>query len=886
MSIRNLDELLRPKSVALIGASSTQGSLGALIWNNLTSAGFLGPLYAVNLKHKSLGDFPIYRSVNAIAQTIDLAIICTPPKMVVDLIAELGQAGVKAVIVITAGMSHDQKQAMLSTAKPYLLRVLGPNCLGIISPKIGLNGSFSQTNSLPGDLAFISQSGALATGILDWAKFRGLGFSHLVSLGEGSDVDFADLLDMLATDSSTKAIILYVESITLARKFMSAARAAARNKPVIVLKSGRSEQGAIAAASHSGALAGSDMVFDAAIKRAGMLRVETLQELFVAAMALTRRGNRDNKHLAILTNGGGAGVIAADWAARLHVALTVLSSKTVEEFDKFLPPNWSKNNPIDIIGDAPILRYQKALEALLATRDDSLILLIHAPTAMVSSKEIAQACLVAIGRSKDRIMSCWLGDESVREARDLFRQAGIADYATPEEAVAAFSMLQRFWRHQELLLEVPSACVESIKPDLSAIRSAISEALAAGRSWLSMTQAFELLNLYGIKTPKFRRTIATKEAVLTAASELGYPLALKVDSEKIQHKFDVGGVCLDLNSEVELEQAFDVMLASIHKKFPELVIEHFIVQVMVKKKNSIELILGSYVDALFGPVILFGQGGTGVEVIKDRAIAIPPLNTVLANELISSTQVSRQFVAFRGQPAVDTEGVAASLVALSALLAAIPEISEIDINPFCVDSTEPVALDARVRISALAPSGSSNFSILAYPDELVESILWAGENIVLRPIRPEDESQHRLFLEQLTPEDIRMRIFFTKRELPRSELARLTQIDYSREMAFIAERESEKGAKQTLAAIRMVCDPEGFSGEFALVVRSDLKRQGLGRIMLNKAIRYAKERGLRQMVGTVLRENNAMRELVSSAGFVNDTSAPIEREATNVVLKF
>jgi acetyltransferase len=885
MSIRNLDELLRPESVALIGASPRAGSLGSLIWKNLTSAGFKGSLYPVNLKHKSLAGVPMYKSVSAIQQSIDLAIICTPPETVVTLITELGLAKVKAVIVVTAGLTLDRKHEMLHAAKPYLLRILGPNCLGIMSPKIGLNASFAQTNPLSGDLAFISQSGALATGILDWAKFRGIGFSHLVSLGEGSDVDFADLLEVLGSDSSTKAIILYVESIALARKFMSAARSAARNKPVIIFKAGRSGQGAIAAASHSGALAGSDIVFDAAIQRAGMLRVDTLQEMFIAAMALTRRGSRENKNLTILTNGGGAGVVAADWAVRQNVALTQLTSATIIELDKSLPKNWSKSNPIDIVGDAPIDRYVQSLKALLQSNDDSLILLIHAPTALVSSKEIATACVATIGKSKDRVSSCWLGDDSVHEARAIFALAGIADYATPEEAVTAFSMLQRYWRHQELLLEVPVACGLATKPDPSLIRSSIFEALASGRSWLSIIEVDTLLNTYGIRTPRLRRALATKAAVLAAALEVGYPVALKIDSEKIQHKFDMGGVALDLKNDHELADAFDSMGASLRQKLPAVLLEHFVVQEMMDRKGSIELIVGSYIDALFGPVILFGQGGTSVEIVKDRAIGIPPLNSILANHLIDSTLIAKQFVAYRGKAAVDKDSVSRVISAVSAMLADIPEILELDINPLSACADGAIAIDARVRVSALNPSGPGRFAILPYPEVLVESVLWRGENIILRPIRPEDEAQHRQFLEQLTPEDIRMRIFFTKRELPRSELARLTQIDYAREMAFIAEREGENNARQTLAAVRVVSDPEGHSAEFALVVRSDLKRYGLGKIMLNKAIRYAKGKDLKQLVGTVLRENNSMKALVLGAGFVIDTHAPMEREAFNIVLK-
>jgi acetyltransferase len=885
MSIRNLSHLLNPQSVALIGASSKVGSLGSIIWKNLTTAGFRGNIYPVNLKYKLLDRVRVYKSVSKLPEVVDLVIICTPPDTVVDLLSELGSAKVKAVIVITAGLSADQKLAMLNVARPHLLRILGPNCLGLMSPKIGLNASFSQTQPLIGDLAIVSQSGALTTAILDWAKFRGIGFSHMISLGECTDVDCADLLDFLGSDSATKAIILYIESIHLARKFMSAARAAARNKPVIVLKAGRSEKGAVAAATHSGSLAGSDIVFDAAIRRSGMLRVDTLQEMFTAAMALTRRGSRTNASLTVVTNGGGAGVIAADWAARHELPLTSLNQKTLDALDIDLPVTWSKSNPIDIIGDAPIARYEKALQSVLADTDDSLILLIHAPTALVASKEIATACVATIAKAKDRVMGCWLGDESVREARGVFREAGIADYATPEEAVTAFSMMRTYWRHQELLMEVPPACALVSEPDSSTIRLMIAKALASGRTWLTLAEVDELLHRYGIETPKLVSVTADRAAVITAATDVGYPLALKIDSEQIQHKFDVGGIALGLNNDQELGLAFDTIMARLHEKLPTVKLERFVLQQMVERKGAIELIIGSYVDTLFGPVVLFGKGGTSVEVTKDRAIGLPPLNSILADELINSAQVAKEFIASRGRAAVELEAVSMAVIAVSAMLADIPEILEMDINPLLADASGVIALDARVRISKLASSGRNNFAIMPYPKDLVESVIWRGENIILRPIRPEDESQHRQFLEQLLPEDIRMRIFFTKRELPRSELARLTQIDYQREMAFIAEREAKGGARQTLAAVRVVSDPDGFSAEFALIIRSDLKRQGLGRVMLTKAIVYARQKGLTQLVGTLLRENIAMRELVTSLGFVSDSSAPIEREAVNVILK-
>jgi acetyltransferase len=884
MSIRNLDSLLQPKSVVLIGASDRKGSLGEILWGNLHSTGFKGTIFGVNLRENALGHLPTYQDVRDLPEVPDLALICTPPDSVPKLIAALGAKGAKAAVVITAGLSKTQNEAMLRAAKPFLLRVLGPNCLGVITPGISLNASFAQTYPARGDLAFISQSGALATAILDWSKFRGIGFSHLISLGDCSDVDFGDLLDLLGSDSNTRAIILYVESIQGARKFMSAARAAARNKPVIILKAGRSQQGGIAAASHSGGLAGSDIVFEAAIRRAGMLRVDTLQDVFTAVMALTRRSSRKNDSLTVLTNGGGAGVVAADYAAKLGVKLQVLDSETIARLDKLLPQNWSKRNPIDIIGDAPVERYTGTLSTLVKGNIKGTTLLIHAPTAMVASKDIAQACIETLSNAKDQLMSCWLGDDTVSEARNLFRQAGIADYATPEEAIKAFAMIQTYYRNQDLLMQAPPARDVILEHDSAQAKKIVLKALSEGRIWLSTIEVDHLLKAYRIPTPELRSVPATPEAAVRVANEIGYPVALKIDNDTVQHKTDIGGVILGLRNQKELIEACAKMQERLRFASPNLRVERFAIQAMIDKSAMLELIVGSNVDSVFGPVIVFGQGGTAVEIIGDRAIGMPPLNAILAEDLIFRTQISKQMAGFRGKPPLNVEAISDVLVALSAMLAEIPEISELDINPLCVDSKGVIALDARIHLSARAPGGVRHFAILPYPDELIETVSWNAEVISLRPIHPGDELQHRQFLERLSPEDVRMRVFFGKRELPRSELARLVQLDYAREMAFIAERSNLDGSKETLGAARASADAENFSAEFAVVVRSDVKRQGLGRLLMDKLVRYARDKGLKRLVGTILRENHAMRQLALKEGFVSDPSRAMESEVVNVIL--
>ncbi len=882
MSIRHLDRLLEPKSVAVIGASDRSGSVGATVWCNLSAGRFKGPIYAVNPKHKTLGGVAVYAHPADLPQAPDLALLCTPPDTVPGLIEALGRLGTRACIVMTAGLSTAQKQAMRDFARPHLLRVLGPNCLGLLTPHLGLNASFAHTDALAGEVAFLSQSGALVTAVLDWAKSRQIGFSHLVSLGERADVDFGDLLDYLASDARTRSILLYIESIEQPRKFMSAARAAARNKPVIVVKAGRAGNGVQAAASHTGALAGSDIVFDAAIRRAGMLRVDTLQDLFMAAETLARFGRNHDDALTLMTNGGGAGVLAADAAALAGVELRELSGSLRAKLDLLLPPTWSHANPIDIIGDAPVQRYTETLQALLADRDSGAVLFMHAPTAIVRSEDIARACAPIVHQAPDRVMACWLGDDAVADARCIFEDAGVADYATPEEAVRAFAMLGTYRRNQALLLEVPTAS-ESGVPDLVAARVPIEAALADGREMLDELEAKAVLKAYGIPIVPTVAAGPTSVAATAAAQGLGYPVALKILSPDIIHKSDVGGVHLNLRDSDELSQAAEAMLTRVREQRPQARITGFTVQSMAKRPMAQELIIGASIDPLFGPVLLFGEGGTAVEVLADRAIALPPLNRVLARELVSRTRVAKLLAGYRDHPPVKLDAVCDVLIALSHLIADIPEIAELDINPLWADHEGVIALDARLRVSREARGGAASFAITPYPAELVENAVWNGETIQLRPIRPEDGPQHKAFVERLQPEDLRLRFFNARKELPPTELARLTQIDYAREMAFIAVRTPPDGVSQTLGVVRAVIDPNNVDAEFAIVVRSDLKGRGIGHLLLRKMIDYLTRCGTKRMVGQILRDNQVMREFMRSHGFVLDAVAS-DRDALHFVL--
>lgn len=865
MSIRNLDSLFAPESVAVFGASDRPASVGGTVWRNL-SAEFKGKLYPVNPRLKHLGEHAVYASVAALPHAPHLAVICTPPSTVPGLIAELGERGTKAAVVVTAGLDKHQKQAMLDAARRHTLRILGPNCIGMLVPHLGLNASFAHANAAPGQLAFVSQSGALVTAMLDWANSRNIGFSHFVSLGEHADVDFGDMLDFLGSDPRTRAILLYIESIEAPRKFMSAARAAARNKPVIVVKAGRSAQGQKAAASHTGALAGSDEVFDAAISRAGMLRVFTLQHLFIAAELLARfRDNRSEK-LIVLTNGGGAGVMAADAAAFAGVELATLSPTLVEQLDAVLPGNWSRSNPVDIIGDAPAQRYVDAMKVLRQDRD-SAILFVQAPTAIVPSTDIAQALLPLASERPPRVLGSWLGHSAVAEARAIFRAGGVPDYDTPEEAVRAFSFLRQYHRHQAELMETPTANTLNGSVDLAAIRKLVQFVLADGREILTEPEAKEFLRLAGVPVTPTRVVPPEPPAVVYAAETLGYPVVIKILSHDISHKSDVGGVRLNLHNAAEVEQAAQAMLDRVAERMPHARIDGFTVQPMVRLKNAHELIIGASVDPLFGPVILFGQGGTSVEVVADRALALPPLNTSLAEALVERTRIAKLLRGYRDVPPARMDAITGTLVAISQLLADVPEIAELDINPLLVNDQEAVALDARVRVSRNRPSGADRFAIRPYPQELASTHDWNGiGTLTVRPIRPEDEPQHRAFIECMDPEDIRMRIFYSRRSIEHSELARLTQIDYEREMAFVATV-SVNGNEETVGVVRGICDPDNDSAEFGVMVRSDMKGHGLGRLLMDKLIAYLRSHGTQRIVGTILRENKGMLALASDLGF-------------------
>lgn len=892
MSIRNFKYLFKPRAITVIGASNRPHRVGSVVMQNLLKGGFEGPILPVNPKYQAVCGVLAYPAVKALPVNPDLAILCTPPNTIPQLLQELGERGVRAAVILTAGIRRDASGMegatdwtdMLETGSKFGIRLLGPNTVGMLIPRLGLNASFAHVEALPGSLAFLSQSGALCTAVLDWARSKGIGFSHFLSLGDSLDIDVGDVLDYLGSDPDTRAILLYIESITQARKFMSAARAAARNKPVLAIKAGRHPEGATAASSHTGALIGRDEVYDAAFCRAGILRVFEIDELFDAVETLERARPLQGERLAIVTNGGGPGVLAADAFAEGGGALAGLSEATIQELTALLPASWSHGNPVDIVGDARGDRYAQALTSILSAPDVDAVIVTHAPTAVVTSEEAALAVVKAVGASssKKNVLTSWLGGQTTLQARRMFAEANIPTYGTPEKAVRAFLHLIRYSQRQRMLMEIPPSIPREFQPATSSARYVIEQELAQGRSLLNEPEAKAILAAYGIPTVE-THIASTPEQAIRFAEQVGFPVALKILSPDITHKTDVGGVVLDVENSKAVETAFQGMRDRLQQLHPGAEMRGVTVQPMARRPGAYELLVGVTVDAAFGPVIVFGQGGIAVELLGDHAMALPPLNMKLAKDLIQATRIASLLQGFRTHPAVDLEALCLTLMQISHLVQDFPEIVELDINPLLADQNGVLALDARMKIASSRISGPHHLAIRPYPEELEEWMtLRSGKRILCRPIRPEDEPAHNEFFSRLSQEDIRFRFFGLIRELPHSQMARFTQIDYDREMAFIAVGKDEANRSETLGVVRTANDANNHTAEFAIIVRSDMKGQGLGRLLLEKMIRYCRQRGMAQIMGQVLTDNTGMLELARRIGFTQKLTT--EGDAMEITL--
>jgi len=870
-----LAALFEPSSVAIIGASERTGSVGAVLLQNMLDSGYKGKLFVVNPKYQAVRGIECYASIDKLPQCVDLAVVATPAPTVHGIIDDCGRAGVPAAVVITAGFSETGpqgaalEQSLLANARRHRIRVLGPNCLGIMRPAIGLNATFARGIAHTGTLGLISQSGAVCTALLDWAAPNRVGFSSIVSLGGSTDVDFGEIIDYLVMDPATEHILLYIEGVRNARRFVSALRAAARVKPVILMKVGRFPAGSRAAMSHTGTLVGSDDVFDAVVRRTGTVRVQTIGQLVAAAQALVSRIRPQGERLVVITNGGGPGVMAADYSTQLGLPLASLTPATVEKLQQVLPATWSHGNPVDLIGDASAERYRAAVMACL---DDSGVdgaLVILTPQAMTNPIEVAEAVIAEAHASRKPLLACWMGEQSVASARRLLAQANIPVFRTPEPAVEMFAHISAFYRNQRTLLQTPGPLQHQTEPDIANATKIIEAALAERRGLLSEMESKALLAAFRIPVPRTLPARSENEAVMRA-QELGFPVVMKIDSPDITHKSDVGGVQLNLSDAHTVRVAYARILENVARAAPQARVCGVNVESMLVRKNARELMVGVIRDAVFGPAIAFGAGGTTIEILHDRAIDLPPLNADLAAKMIRSTRVSRLLGAYRNLPPINMAALESILLRVSEMACELPWIEELDINPLIVDKNGAVAVDARIVIAArdVARTRYAHLAIHPYPAQLVQCFKLAdGTEITLRPIRPEDADIEQEFVKELSATSRYFRFMGTIRELTPSILARFTQIDYDREMAFVAVR-TTNGREEEIAVARYVTNPDGQTCEFAVVVADKWQRRGLGLRLMKQLINVARERAFRTMISYVMSDNIGMLALCSRLGFI------------------
>ena len=879
MSTYRLDSIFRPRAVAVVGSQSRPRSVGRAVVENLLASGFSGPIGLVNKHPSPMDGVATVRHLHELPWTPDLVVIATPAATVPQLAAEAAGKGAAAVVVLTAAMGSgpgSPAAQLEALTREKGLRVLGPNCLGVIAPHARLNASLASRFPKAGDLALISQSGAISGGLVEWSMSQPVGFSAVVSLGDALDVDFADLLDYFATDSRTRAILLYVEAIRDARKFMSAARAAARTKPVVVVKSGHggSPQVTPAGSTHTQNLARPNAVYGAAFRRAGLLRVRSLHELFAAARTLGQVRPFQGRRLAILTNGGGVGALSVDHLYEQGGTLATLSEATRDALDRILPVGWSRTNPVDLLTDIDADRYAATIDALLADPGNDALLAVNVPTVLSSSSEAAHAVTRVLSQrpghgTRKPVFTVWLGNDPQAEA--VLDAAQVPRYPNESDAVAGFMHLVRHREVQAALMETPPSLPEDFSPDVALARTLVDSALDAGQTWLDPLATTQLLAAYGIPMAPLWRADDADDAARIAAPLLaeGATVAVKILSPDIPHKSDVDGVRLNLANANAVREAAAGILQRARERRPEARIEGVLVQPTVLRPKARELIAGIADDPVFGPVIAFGRGGTAVEVINDQAVALPPLDLRLAHELIARTRVSRVLKAYRDVPAADERAVALVLVKLAQLAADIPEIQQLDINPLLADREGVVAVDARIAVArgrALHKGrGHPRFAIFPYPKEWERTIELAdGQPALVRPVRPEDDAMFRQFFTHVTDEDLRLRFFQSVRHFSHEFIARLTQLDYARSIALVAIHPQ---THEMLGAVRLHADANYEKGEYGILVRSDLKGHGIGWKLMQIMIEYARWLGLKVIEGQVLRENRTMLAMCESLGF-------------------
>ncbi len=878
MVTTNLDKIFNPQTVAIIGASDVEGSVGYAIVKNFTQSGFAGKVYFVNIKKPEILGVKTYQTVDQIPEQVDLALIATPAKTVPQVMEECGKAKLKGVIIVSAGFKETGpagkalEEQVGQIAKKFGVRVIGPNCIGVLRPRINLNATFLDKMPKAGNIAFLSQSGALGSAILDWAIHENIGFSNFVSVGSMIDVDFGDLIDYFGSDPKTKSILMYVEGITEARKFMSAARHFARTKPIIVVKSGKFTESAKAAASHTGSLSGSDDVYDAAFKRAGVVRVSEIADLFNAAEVLGTQPLPKGNNLAIITNAGGPGVMATDSLIGFGGKLAKVSQKTIDSLNAVLPTFWSHGNPIDVLGDAKADRYKAALDAALNDDNVDGILIIFTQQAVSESVEIAKS-IVELVRNKPyqnkTIVTSFMGFGAVQEANNILNANNIPTYSTPEQALKTYMYMYNYQRNIDLLYETPEELPVDASPPKRPILAILRNAAFEDREILTEDEAKKILKYYNF--PVVRTAVANNvDEAVAFATEMGFPVVLKILSPQIIHKSDAGGVILNVNSPKEVREAFELLIQRATAYNPSAQIIGVTVQPMVEKKGH-EIIIGGKTDPVFGPCILFGMGGVGVELFKDYSTALPPLNTTLIHRMMEETKVYRLLKGYRGSTPVDLKRLDETVLLFSQLLTDFPQIKEIDINPLLISDKDATILDARIVVDKEKVCKKfephEHMVISPYPKKY--EILWLlknGQEVLLRPIKPEDEPMWLEWFQSLSEESIRYRFFQMLKDTPHEVRVRYCNVDYDREVAMVAEV-VENGKRKILGVSRLSIESDGKHGEMAFIVSDYWQGLGLGTKLVDYTLDIAKEKGVESVYAIMLQDNYRALSLTKKMGF-------------------
>ncbi|MDD4225605.1 MAG: acetate--CoA ligase family protein [Mariniphaga sp.] len=877
MSIKKLDSIFKPERIALIGVSNKPDSVGGITLRNLVSGGYNGVVYPVNPKREAVFGIPCFPDVKSLPKVPDLAVIMTAAKFVPQLVRECGEAGIHGIIIMSAGFKEAGKEGKLLEEQVKIekskfpdMRIIGPNCLGILVPGLNMNVSFANGMPEDGHVAFISQSGALCTSVLDWAYESHIGFSYFVSIGNSMDVSFGDLIDYFGQDPNTKSIVLYVESLSDARTFMSAARAFSRKKPIIVYKSGRFPESAAAAASHTGAMASEDSIYDAVFRRAGLARVYDFGNIFDFTDLVGRRSIPNGNKLAIVTNAGGPGVMATDSLISWGGNLVKLSEETMQKLNDYLPPFWSHSNPVDVLGDATPERFAQATEIVLEDKNVDAVLVLLTPQAMTSPTETAEAIAKMSVHTSKTIMAGWLGGASMHEGIQVFNRAGISNYSTPEQAIRAFMTLSNYAKNLEMLFETPKEVPVSFQYDRNVLREKYLKEIFPKAKILNEDDSKMLVNDYGIDTTH-PTPAATEEEAVAIAQKKGYPVVLKIYSPDITHKSDVGGVALNIKDDEMVRATFRNMTKTAAEKRPDARIDGVTIQRMVDTKDAVELIIGTKKDPVFGTVMLVGMGGTSAELFKDKRLEFPPLNERLARQMLESLQIYPLLDGYRGATKKNIDKLVEALIRMSYLAADYPEIKELDINPLVVTPKDVIALDARIVVDEEVMNNPvkeySHLILRPYPERLMRTAeLKDGVSVNLRPIKPEDEPMWLDFLASCSKESIYHRF---KKDINFESHDVATQfcfIDYDREIAIVAEVE-EEGNKKIVGVGRLISDPDKEKMNYTIIITDAWQHKELGLILTEYCMEIAKNRQIKLLSAETTRDNKPMISVFKKLDF-------------------